>query len=428
MKVINKLQSHIHQFRSYDRSVKLFLLVPILFGIYYAIKGLFFNFYILASGFDKGFLGLANSMTPAATLVLAFPLGVLTDRIGRKRAVFSGMVLLAFSYLTFLLVQDRTLILITLFISGIGESLYFVAATPLLTRLTTPQNRVTVFSLRAALFTFAGVFGSYVGGQMPLWFDSLLRIEPGSFSSYRGILMTAFGIVLVSLIPVSMIPRGVGEAQTTSLVKPTNKTIWKNMQVILRKKIVWQLFFPNLAIGMGAALMVPYLNIYLVEKFQITDQTLGILFSIASLITGAGTLIAPWLSRRLGSRIYALVVAQGSSLLFLLMLGFSPWLGFAAIGFWGRNALMNMAQPLYNAFSMEQVEEHEQGTLNSMISLSWQTGWAIMPIISGFIQENYGFAPIFITTGVLYALSTALIWHFFKDSETPLPTPAAVSL
>lgn len=76
---------------------------------------------------------------------------------------------------------------------------------------------------------------------------------------------------------------------------------------------------------------------------------------------------------------------------------------------------MNMAQPLYNAFSMEQVSETEQGTLNSLLTLSWNTGWALMPMVSGVIQARYGFSPIFITTGILYALSTAMIWAFFKD-------------
>ena len=107
------------------------------------------------------------------------------------------------------------------------------------------------------------------------------------------------------------------------------------------------------------------------------------------------------------------------------MLGFSPWLGFAVLGFWGRNVLMNMAQPLYNAFSMEQVDENEQGTLSSMLSLSWQIGWAVMPIISGYIQENFGFAPIFIATSVLYAISTGMIWHFFKDSDAPMASTIA---
>jgi MFS family permease len=424
MKAINSLKKKLNEVRSYRRSIKLFLTIPILFGMYFAIKGLFFNFYILALGADKGYLGLANGMTPAATLILAFPIGVLTDRIGRKRTVLIGMILLAVSFLAFLLVSNQTLMLVLLFITGIGETMYFIAATPLLTRLTTQQNRVAVFSLRAALFSVAGVVGSYIGGQMPLWFESLFGIQPETYASYQGILLTCFFLLLLTIIPVSMIPRGDGEIRKTALANQQNGEIWKDLQNILRKRIVWYLFFPNLAIGLGAALMVPYLNLFLRETFNATDQTLGVLFSVSALITGTGTLFSPWMARRLGGRIRALVVTQAVSLGFLLILGFAPWFGLAVIGFWGRNALMNMAQPLYNAFSMEQVDENEQGTLNSLLSLSWNTGWAIMPVVSGFIQARYGYTPIFITTMVLYAISTVMIWSFFKDAEEHEYMPA----
>jgi len=430
MKVFKNLAHQIQIIRSYDRSVKLFLSIPISYGVYFAIKTLFFNFYILALGFDKAYLGLANGITPAATLVFAFPLGVLTDRIGRKRSALAGLAIVAISFLAFLLVTDRNLILLTLFISGIGETLYMVASTPLLTRLTNPQNRVAVFSLRAALFTFTGVVGSYIGGRLPVWFETMLKISPGTISSYRGILLISFGILLLTLIPLTLIPRGDGEIarQAGPAAKTKKVPLSHNLQNILRNKIIWQLFLPNLAIGFGAALMVPYLNLFLVEKFSVSEQTLGTLFSISALITGTGTLLSPWLVQRLGTRIRALVMTQGTSLLFLLMLGFSPWLGMAVIGLWGRNALMNMAQPLFNAFSMEQVAENEQGTLNSMLSLSWQTGWAIMPVVSGFIQENFGFAPIFITTSILYGFSTFMIWSFFKNIEIPLTPQSATKV
>jgi MFS family permease len=84
---------------------------------------------------------------------------------------------------------------------------------------------------------------------------------------------------------------------------------------------------------------------------------------------------------------------------------------------------MNMSSPLSSAFAMEMVEEDEQGTLTSMLTLSWQTGWALMPLVSGLIQERYGFTPIFIATGVLYAIGIAMKWIFFKDVET---SPQAV--
>jgi MFS family permease len=359
MKPIKIISRQLETIRGYDRSLKLFLTIPVLFGLYFAVKWLFFNFYILALGYDKAYLGIANSMTPAATLILAFPLGILTDRIGRKRSVLVGMLVLAFSYLVFLFTTNSTMILVTLFVSGIGETLYFVSATPLLTRLTTKENRVAVFSMRAALFTFSGVIGSYIGGQMPLWIDTLLAMPPGTVESYRGVLLTSFVILLLTLIPVWLIPPGdgsrprdvpaevpvEGKSQTPPAIQENGsgsiQSIVKNMHNILRKKVVWQLFIPNLLIGLGAALMVPYLNLFLVETFHISDQLLGTLFSIGALVTGFGTLFSPWLARRLGTRIRALVLAQASSLVFLLILGFSPILGLAVIGFWGRNALMN---------------------------------------------------------------------------------------
>jgi MFS family permease len=426
-RIHTSIRNAINQVRGYRRSIKLFLTVPILFGLYYAIRSLFFNFYILSMGMDRGFLGIANGMTPMATLILAFPIGVLTDRIGRKRTVLIGMTVAAAGYLAFLSTQNEFLVLATLLVTGVGETMYFIAATPLLTRLTTQENRVAIFSLRSALFSVSGVVGSFIGGQMPLWFDSWFGIQPETFGSYRGILFTVFFLLLLTLIPVSMIPRGDGEARKAATSNPVKGQMWKNLGSLLKKKVVWQLFLPNLAIGLGAALMVPYLNLFLREKFFASDQLLGMLFSVSALITGFGTLLSPWLARKLGGRIHALVVSQTTSLVFLLVLGFSPWMGLAVLGFWGRNAFMNMAQPLYNAFSMEQVSENEQGTLNSMLSLSWNTGWALMPMVSGFIQEHYGFNPIFVTTGILYAISTVMIWIFFKDIPEPVSAETAVA-
>jgi MFS family permease len=178
---------------------------------------------------------------------------------------------------------------------------------------------------------------------------------------------------------------------------------------------------PNLFIGFGAALMVPYFNIFFVEVFGISNQLLGSLFSAASLLTGVSIMASPWLAARLGGRIRAIVSAQGLSLVFLLAIGFSPWLGLAMIGFLGRGALMNMVNPLFSAFAMEQVEEGQQGTLNSVLTLSWQVGWALMPLVSGLVQERYGFTPIFLTTGVLYAIGIGMIWVFFRSHDTAAP-------
>jgi predicted MFS family arabinose efflux permease len=77
-----------------------------------------------------------------------------------------------------------------------------------------------------------------------------------------------------------------------------------------------------------------------------------------------------------------------------------------------------MANPLYSAFAMEQTAEHERAGVNSVMTLMWEVGWAIGPYLSGVVQARYGFAPLFISTAVLYSVAVTLTWLFFRSSET----------
>jgi predicted MFS family arabinose efflux permease len=87
--------------------------------------------------------------------------------------------------------------------------------------------------------------------------------------------------------------------------------------------------------------------------------------------------------------------------------------------------LMNMAMPLYSAFCMEQVPERDQGVVNSVLNISWQMGWSIGPYLSGLVQENYGFTPLFLATGVLYLIAILTMWTFFQKAEQALQVAPA---
>ena len=174
---------------------------------------------------------------------------------------------------------------------------------------------------------------------------------------------------------------------------------------------------PQILIGFGAALLIPYLNVFFKYRFNVSDSLLGILFSLSSLLIGVGSLLAPRLSTLLSGKIRAVVATQYSSLVFLLMLGFAPFLWMSSLGFLARTALMNMSAPLYSAYCMERTPEEHQGLVNSVLNLSWNMGWAVGPFISGIVQEQYGFGPLFIATTLLYAAASTLIWIFFNHAE-----------
>lgn len=74
---------------------------------------------------------------------------------------------------------------------------------------------------------------------------------------------------------------------------------------------------------------------------------------------------------------------------------------------------MNMSTPVYQTFVMERVEPSARATAASLVSMSWNFGWAFSPTISGKLQVTYGFGPPFIGTIVLYTLSVIMYWAFF---------------
>ena len=137
--------------------------------------------------------------------------------------------------------------------------------------------------------------------------------------------------------------------------------------------------------------------------------------------------------------LYGLALAAGSAL--LLTLAFPPynlgglvWIGFVPLlpvsvgAFWLRGALMNMGHPLYTAFMMERTAQEERGTVNSIVQMSWQVGWMVGPVISGAVQARVGFSPLFLATGTFYALSAGLLYYFFRDAESELPSEAETEI
>jgi predicted MFS family arabinose efflux permease len=174
---------------------------------------------------------------------------------------------------------------------------------------------------------------------------------------------------------------------------------------------------PNFLIGIGAAILIPYMNVFFKDRFAISDGWLGILFSLSSLSISLGTLVGPRLATRLGGKIRTVALTQLSSVIFMLMLGFVPSLWIAGFAFLMRAALMNMSTPLYSAFCMEQTPEHQQGLASSVLNIAWQIGWSVGPYVSGVVQEQYGFSPLFIATTCLYLVAIVVMWRFFRDAE-----------
>jgi MFS family permease len=193
-----------------------------------------------------------------------------------------------------------------------------------------------------------------------------------------------------------------------------------------------RLLLPQLIIGLGAGLMMPFMNIYFRNVYEKPDPPISMIFAIGGLAMAVAQFLGPPLADHFG-KIKAVVITQTVSIPFLLLLGVGAWMvpsSRQAASFWFmiagiayifRLALMNLSNPIYQTFVLERVPENTQALTMSLNSLSFQFGWFVMPQISGWLQVRYGdfgFVPIFFTVAFFYLLANVLEWAFFMRRGT----------
>jgi predicted MFS family arabinose efflux permease len=284
---------------------------------------------------------------------------------------------------------------------------------PFMMKTSDDKTRDILFSLSFGMFPLASTAGSFLAGYLPGAFKSWFGITSTTLA-YQGVLLFSVLTSFLVLVPIFFIhePK---TARAAEKVEPMERrpSVWKT----LARPLTLKLSIPNLAIGLGAATLVPYFNVFFSERYKMSDAALGILFGAGSLLTGIACIIGPRLVGNLGGKVRTVVLGQGVSLVFLLLIGFSPWPWLAVVGFLVRGAMMNMVAPLFDAFALEQSHESEHGAVNSIRNLAWNAGWTVGPYISGLVQQRWGFSPLFVSTAVLYGWGIGLTWIFFRPRE-----------
>lgn len=415
---MNPLTRQLRRAAGLSRNAKLFLAMVSISALGNGIFLLFMNLFVLARGNDEAFLGLLMSSMSLSALFLGLPMGVLVDRMGRKRAMVVGAALSVAATLLLTLPPADWPLLVAAVFYGAGNALFMAGGPAFMAENATEDERPTLFSLQSGLSLLMGFLGSAVGGSFPALFGALLRVHPESVTAYRATLLTAEGMMAFALIPLLMIREE--RAQPAGDRRPS----FTLRDFPFRRDVV-ALLVPELIIALGAGLLIPYLNIFFKQRFRIADSLLGLTFAVSQLLMGGATLLAPILAERWG-KIRTVAFTQLASLPFLLTLGFVPVLPVAIGAFWLRAMLMNMAGPLYTAFAMERVRENERGTVGAMIGVAYSVGQGIGPGISGFVQRSFGFPPLFLTTGATYLAASLLTLAIFGRAERPAAQPESL--
>lgn len=398
-----QIKDYLHHVRLFSPNARKFLVGSFFMGFGFSVFWLLLNLYLKQVGFEEGKIGSIISASSVGTVLVAIPAAVLIDRFRIKHILMIAAVINGSALITQAMSTTIWSLRAMSMISGAMWTVHFIAASPFFMRNSTPEERPYLFGINMALSTLAGFIGSIVGGFLPAY---LAQRGVALLYGYRYTLVGGASLAAMALFAYLTIrSRKPATAGPLKLREYVGARDWKT---------VARLIVPHFIIGMGAGLVIPFLNLYFLQRFELESDAIGRIFSFGSLFTAAGFLVGPALVKRVGL-VKTVIITQYLSIPFFLILAFSHNLYLSVIAFLFRGSLMNMAWPMYNNFAMELVPEKDQAGTNSVLSLAWNASWMISANLGGMMIEKSGFTLVMLTTVGFYVTSTTSAWMLFRS-------------
>ena len=363
--------------------------------------------YLPEIGISSSNIGLLLGVNGAAMILTAIPFGILADRIGRKRILVVSLSLIPPTLLIYALTKEVPLLLIGSVVAGAAEGAFLSAWNAMIADMTSPGTRTKAFSMS---FIFNGGFTS-LGFTLPFIIPFLMPLT--GWSSYT--LHSAFFIVLAGLAVISpvMLHRLLHDHRENVRKRaPGEKKLARIKGPYMRRMLKFSIF--NSLIGLGAGLVIPLVPTFFYLKYGIPDVLTGPLLAVCSISIGLASLFSGRIAEKYGP-VKAIAFTQGTSTIFMLAIPFMPGAAPAAIVYFIRAALMNMAGPILDSYLMGIITPEERGLASAINSIIWRIPNSVSTVIGGLMFAAGMFELPFIIAAILYIMAISAFFINFRN-------------
>ncbi len=411
--------------RGFERSIVLWLAAWAFIGFaYFGIQSVLLNLYLLRLGFGTEFIGVLIGSGQLVWAALALPAGIVGSRIGLRQAMVASLVLIAACTGLLLAVEALPREVWVYWLFGcwiamwVGAALWTVNTTPYLMAVASPEERNYAFSAQLAILSAAALFGSLVAGVLPGALASWLGGSLAESAPYRWVLL---------LVP----PMYLFAALLLSRAKMTAPTRDETRSAARSRPPVYLFLLFGLVIFLerwGEGSVRAFFNVYLDSALRVDTVQIGVLLGVAQVVPIFAALVSPALLARAGpagAYVLACVGQTGA----LLLLGASPMLAGASLGFVGVMTTVGLVGPAMTLLSQESVMPRWRTTMSAVNTIGQALGWAIAAAAGGYLVASIGFGGMFFVGGIFALASGALVFvvgrlALLRDRPTSLPALA----
>ena len=381
----------------------------------YGALGVILVLYLAAAGLDAGSIGALLTLTLVGDTLISLFLTTHADRIGRRRTLIVGALLLTGAGVVFawnttfvVLLVAATLGVLSPSGSEVGPFLPIEQAS--LTEVTPAGRRTNIYAWYNLTGSVATATGALVGGVAV----GLLRGAGWSeLDAYRAILV-GYAVVGLALIPI------VRSVSAAVEVPPVDTSIARRLGLHRSRGIVGQLAALFALDAFGGGLIVQSLLAYWFHtRFGLPEPVLGAIFFGANILAAISALAAARIAARIGL-INTMVFTHLPSNVLLMLVPLMPTVELAIIVLLARFSISQMDVPARQSYTMAVVDPDERSAAAGVTGIARTTGAALSPLIAAplFALPALASVPFFLAGGLKIVYDLAL-WRAFRNRQPP---------
>ena len=417
-----------------------------------------FALYLDALGWEAGEIGLLLSAGGFFNAVLSIPVGIISDRLGRRAFVLANEVVIVIAAVLAAFSSHPVVISAASVLGAFGRGQVGMigpagpAEQAWMAELTQARERSRIYSVNSALGFVGTGIGALLAGLVPWWSGWL----PGSLA-YRPffVLVAVTGVINTYLIATtrtaaelearkaaqggatvhagapaakSAPARGAAPGERSSSGTAAPAPLPRHEELRIRReenRLLLKLCAIDALNGVAIGLTSPLMAYWFFLKFGAGPSSLGPVFALTFFATALSSITTGRLSERVGV-VRSVVSARLAAVALLLVLPLVPYYSLAVVLHVVRSAVARGTVGPRQALAVNLVRDHRRGFASSMIAISSRLPNALGPMVAGFMLDAGQLAlPFFLAALMQFWYGVLFGKAFHAHDPNAVPQPAA---
>jgi len=382
----------------------------------YGLLSVVLVLYLVEIGLDAPAVGAILTLTLLGDAAISLWLTTHADRLGRRRILLTGAVLMLLAGIVFVLARDFWVLLLAATIGVISPSGNevgpFLAVEQASLSQTVPgRDRTRVFGWYNLAGSLATASGALVAGLAA----QLLQVAgSGQLDSYRAVVL---GYALVGIVLALLFTRLSGAIEVPSapdVSVATRLGLHRSRGIVLRLSALF-----SLDAFAGGFVMQSVIAYWFHVRFGADPATLGAIFFGANILAGFSALAAARLAARIGL-INTMVFTHLPSNVLLILVPLMPSLPLAIGVLLARFAISQMDVPTRQSYTMAVVDPDERSAAAGVTGIARSLGAAVSPSLATPLVQSVPLAGLpFVIAGGLKIVYDLLVLRGFRSVRPP---------